>query len=80
MSKILDEGYRDFIARKWEKGQYFSIIERLTQANRIAIYEQILELLLTQNKSIENDEEFMDRVGNILLKRQTRQEKNLEII
>jgi len=30
MSKILADGYRDFIARKWEKGQYFEFANNVS--------------------------------------------------
>lgn len=76
-SKMVEDGYLEFIARKWEHGRYASVIERLGQRARAQVYHAIVKLLL-ETTDYTQDREFMERVGDHLVRRQKRVDRNAD--
>ena len=72
MHKILKDGYREFLASKFEKGLYDSLIERLGKQGRAELFNVLASHILRNDPT--KDKEFMDRVGEQLLKRSERVE------
>lgn len=66
---MIEEAYKNFLARKLERNLYEDVISRLSKQDRAKIYEIIISLACVDP---EKDEEFMERVGNQVVKRSER--------
>jgi len=75
MKDLLKKSYSEFIARKWEKGNYGALIERLGKRERAGLFHTIADLLI-ESTDIRQDREFMERVGERVESRVARIEKN----
>lgn len=63
---MLEESYKSFLSRKLERGLYDDVVSRLNKHQRVEVHELIIEHAC-QNP--EKDKEFMDRVGDQIVKR-----------
>ena len=77
MKDILKESYMDWLLTKVKHGKVDEVLDRLDKRNRMHLIKNIVETVAS-TREIEKDRDFMERVGDEILKRQKRIESGEE--